>query len=310
MKKGNIVFGKHWLLVAVLAILGLSGCKEDNSNNATGPRIETTSVFSGTQFLVHSNRLDWSPDGQWITFEGVDNTNPNVYKVTAIANSTPVRVTNYDPVSWDNGGEAVSYLTNGTLAYYVGWFYVADDKNMHVMAAGATQINNAPAPGVLHTFNGSDVGLLANSASSPEAMSLSGDGVKAIVSWGSTAYTLDWSGANVSSALVANASDAAISKDGSKIAYVNSANIVIRAFSGGATTVVGGGSSPSWTQDGRLGYVGNGGYVVYTPGAGTSKTYPSSLYLQNATISWDGTKIAYRTFGGPNTGISVGLLKD
>lgn len=310
MKKGNIAFGKHWLLIAVLALLGLGGCKEDNGTSVSGPRIETTFIFSGTQILVHSNRLDWSPDGQWIAFEGVDS-NPNIFRVPALASSTPVRITNYDAVTWDNGGEAVSYLSNGTLGYYVGWFYVANDKNMHVMTAGSTQLNNSPAPGLLHIFNGSDVGLAANSASSPEALSLSGDGVKAIVSWTNACYTLDWSGAGVSAVQVTSASDAAISKDGSKIAYVNgSGEVVIRAFSGGAVTVVGTGASPSWTLDGRLGYAGNGGYVIYTPGTGASKTYPSSLYLQNAAISWDGTKIAYRTFNGGNTGISVGILKD
>lgn len=109
----------------------------------------------------------------------------DVFRVPAAAGATPVRVTKYEDDSdhWEKGGEAVScYLGDGHLAYYVGWFITIDDKDMHVMAAAPNQVENFPLPSVLHTFNGSVVGLGANNAASPDALSISGDGMRAVIS--------------------------------------------------------------------------------------------------------------------------------
>jgi hypothetical protein len=296
--------------IAVMCML-VSGCGELMNGASESADMQITRVFSSPTISVYDNRMDWSPDGQKVAFEG----NPmDVYRVAAVEGANPVKVTQYDTVTWDNGGEAVNYLSNGNLAYYVGWFFSpTEDRNMHIMVATPAQVENSPAPTVLHTFNGSDVGLIANSAASPDALSISGDGNRAIISWTTKTYTLDWRSGPLVTALVPDAADAAISRDGARIAYRKAdGNIVWRAFGAGAETVVGPGQFASWSLAGKLGYLNANRYIIYDPAAGTSVSYevPSNVVgLFHAALSWDGKRVAFRTFGGLNNGISVAELK-
>ncbi len=303
--------------IAVICMLAV-GCGDLGNGSSENSDMRITAVFSSSTVSVYDNRMDWSPDGQKVAFEGMINGEgaSDVFRVAAVEGANPVKVTQYDTVTWDNGGEAVSYLSNGNLAYYVGWFFSPiEDRNMHIMVATPTQVENSPAPSVLHTFNGDVVGLGHDYAASPEALSISGNGNRAIISWTTKTYTLDWSGGPVPvTALVPDAADAAISRDGARIAYRKAdGNIVWRAFGGGAETVVGPGQFASWSEAGKLGYMSGNQYIIHDPAAATSVSYavPSSVIgLFHAALSWDGKRVAFRTFGGPNNGISVAELID
>ena len=291
------------LLPCLLLGCGGGASKSDPS----GPRINVTAVFSTTANTVYTVKPEWSPNGNQIAFEGQEAGSSggwDVFIVNAAAGSTPTKVTNWSTGTWENGGKNPATTAGGTLVYWTG--SIASDGLHHLMAAASGQVANAPAPTVLHTFSPTDVGAPAGSVSSPGAMSISGDGTKAICDY----WLLDWSGgATPTATQFTGVTELVISREGTHVAYVKtSGDVAYRAIAGGAETVIGPGSTISWASSGRLGFAVTGGYKVYATATGTSTTYPSSLHLQNAVLSWDASKIAFRTFGGANTGISVGVL--
>lgn len=306
MKKKYLLF--YGLLSAnILALLGCSGTTEPEPK---GPRVEITTIFaSGVN--VNSNRLDWSPDGQSICFEASD---MNLYRVAASAGSPPVRVTLRNTTTWDSGGEAGSYLNDGRLAFYSDPFSDAVDKDMRIMAASSQTVNYSPAPTVLRQFNGYLVGVGQDLAKSPQGLSISGDGTKAAILWSlDSVYLLTWSVTPSSVEKLGIAVDAVISRDGNTVAILAGDGIItVRPWIGGASTTVGAGSFISFGDRGKLGYVGEGGYVVYDIETGAKKIYtvPAGAYLQNAALSWDASKVAFRTFGTSDMGISIGILTE
>jgi len=303
-------------LLAVVAGGGCLGSGDDDDNGNGAAHVAFTTIFSSATQLVYTVRPDWSPDGSNIIFSG--GPNAHVYRVAATAGASPVGVTNTASEEWEDWGYTPCVLADGRIAYYLGW--IGDDHDMHIMAAGATQEEGVPAPVILHQFNGADVGMGQDVAGSPEVLSVSGDGSRAVVLWGSsTLYTLDWSGGPVAAVRLSDAIggtiwDPVLSRDGERIVFVNGDHeIAWLPFAGGTPQVVGSGLYPSWSGDGELlGYVNDDfeSYVVHDMSGGTDTHYSLSgaSSLQYAALSWDGTKFAFRTFGGPNNGISVGTL--
>lgn len=313
------------IFLFLFALFILAGC--GTVNNSTNPNVSGTitiySVFNGAiPESVNSTRFSWSPTSNLIAFETSEF---NVYRVTADENSTPVTVTAYETISSSNdGGEAVSYIADGSLCYYVGWIYGSpDDRDMHVMNALPHQVYNSPTPSILHRFNGDNVGISHNAAESPEVLSMTSNEEKGVIVWGwqssgsTRAYLLDWSNGAVTSNRIDNNQkymEIDISKDGNYFAFVTTANVVGYLNAGEVTeNIIGSGSNISWTNDNKIGYVDyDGGYTLYDLNTKTSTNYSvnSGTVLQCAVVNWDGTKIAFRTFGESDTGISVGVLNN
>lgn len=278
------------------------------------PQVDVYKVFSGTKYMVYSVRMDWSPDGSYIVFAG----GPlgNIWKVRSLPNSTPAAVTDILSTDGGDGGYTPSYLSDSRIGYYVGW--LKDDRKMHIMASSVNQVNNSPAPAILHEFNGSDIGLGLNSAASPNELSISGDGLKAVGQWNS-AYTMNWSGQQVVavniSDIIGTGVNLMISRDGAKIAYQDKGEIKWINFQGGTATLIGKGTYPSWNGDGTLlGYLDetSKSYKIYDFKTNKTNSYSvsGSQIIQYPALSWDGKKIAFRIFGAADTGISVGELVD
>ncbi|MDD4527739.1 MAG: hypothetical protein PHF25_06885 [Candidatus Margulisbacteria bacterium] len=154
---------------------------------------------------------------------------------------------------------------------------------------------------------------------------MTADGNKAIVVWGwqapgsTSAYLMAWTSTPgndpISSTLLdAKYMEADISKDGNYISFVTTANLVgYRDIGGETENIIGQGSNISWTDDNKIGFVDFiGGYSLYDTNNQTLKNYSieAGYFLQCAVINGAGTKIAFRTFGGPNTGIAVGILNN
>jgi len=308
-------------LVLLGTLISLGGCGSPGSHPATSPgsntapHVAVTTIFTGSSPTVYSVRPDWTARDSSVVFSG--GPSGNIWKVAARAASTPVPVTNPDSSSWVYGGYTPACLADGRSVYYLGW--LGSDENMHLMVAAANQVRCLPSPTILHSFNGSDVGLSPGSANTPDALSLSGSGDRALALWGRDLYLLDWR----SNALVATrvtvpgggpVFDPMLSRDGSRLAYADSAQRVTWIpAAGGAPTVVGQGLYPSFSGDGHLlGYLNTTGtaYVVFNLTAGTSILYAleSNQIVQYPRLSWDGTRIVFRTFGGESTGISIGQL--
>ncbi len=147
-------------------------------------------------------------------------------------------------------------------------------------------------------------------------LSILGLGRSGMQSPGATvAYILDWTlGAVVATTIDSKYMEADISRDGNYLAFITTSNVVGYIIMGEVTeNIIGSGSYMSWTNDNKIGYLDYaGGYTLYDVNTQTSKNYSvaSGTFLQCAVVNWDGTKIAFRTFGGGNTGISVGVLNN
>jgi hypothetical protein len=302
-----------WVIFFSLLILFSCSKSDNGTGSGDNPFVDIATVFNGTSIQVYSVKMDWSPDGSFIVFAA--GPSGNIWKVRAQENSTPVSVSDTSSAGDYDGGYTPSYMSDGWIAYYLGWLH--SDQLMHIMAAPENQVKNSPHPTVLRTFNGPDVGLSQYSAASPNELSVSGDGVRAVGSWGNSVYTLDWSTGQCMSADISNQVGAAfslmISRDGSKIAYQTESQIKWIPFQGGAATVVGAGIYPSWNGDGiLLGYLDGTGksYKVHDFKTGTTKSYDIfySGTLQYPVLSWDGRNIAFRRFGTVDSGILIGAL--
>jgi Tol biopolymer transport system component len=309
-----------FMCLAALMFLGGCGSPGDDDGGTgpgTNPHVAVTTIFSGSAYMVYSVRPEWSPDGGTIVFAG--GPSGNIWKVAGTAGSSPVAVTNPDSSAWEYGGYTPCCLADGHIVYYLGW--LGNDHDMHIMGAEPTQVRCMPPPVVLRAFNGSDVGMALGAAASPDVLSLSGTGDRGVALWGASLFGLNWGSGTIvasrlSDGIAGPVFDPVISHNGDRIAFADSSrHVVWIPFAGGTPTVVGEGRYPSWSGNGHLlGYVnGNAtAYVVHDVVAGTSKSYAigATQVLQYPCLSWDGTKIAFRTFGGANTGISVGLLSD
>jgi hypothetical protein len=309
---------------AITALLTGSNCNmsspTDGRTGAT-PRVTVTTVFTGTSPSVESVRMDWSLDDQWIAFKGGVQGNSDVYKVSATASSTPIPVTAWDNQYWERGGYAPCFLDADYLAYYVGWIDSVNDQNMHIMRASPAQVADVPAPFTLHTFNGDFVGQLHNAAASPSSITMSSDGSRALVvwetglsQWSSGIYLLDWTSDSAVATKIDSTGYGVLSRDGMTIVLQKQDfTISYRPAGVGQETAVGTGQYPSMSGNGLIGWVAGTGYMdymVYDTATHTTKTYPCGVSPQCATLSSDGKRIAFRTFSGSNSGISVGELID
>jgi hypothetical protein len=299
--------------LALFALL-IFGCA---ASDPAGPHLAVVSIFHNSTYLVYTTRLDWSPDNTAVIFEaGGAGGGADVFRVPAVAGGVPVRMTQYDEVTWNNGGFRPCSLADGRVGYYNGWTFVpggTDDHDMHIWAGAATMVNNVPAPVVLHEFNGSDLGFTPDSGATPEDFSLSGDGSIAAYSSLTDCWVLAWSGGATPSNVIqyAGCTEGAISRDGTMVAYVKGGNVCYRLVGDidNPETVVGAGHTPSWATNGRLGYVAASTYNVHDTTTHTTATYDAEgITLQEAGISWDAAKVAYRTFGGADTGVSIATL--
>jgi hypothetical protein len=67
------------------------------------------------------------------------------------------------------------------------------------------------------------------------------------------------------------------------------------------------------SANGLVGYLsGTSGnsYAVYDTATHVTTVYEADASLQVPAISWDGTRVAFRTFGGASTGIAIGVLSN
>jgi hypothetical protein len=297
-------------LTTILAI----GCGGKGGGD-TGPHIATTVIFSSVNPMVYSVKPEWSPDGTKIAFEGSytnpsnpsdpDNGGWDVFTVNATPGATPVRISKYSSTSWELAGRTPTYTSSGILVYWVG--SITGQTGLHLMAAATGQVENSPAPSIHHSYASADV----PSTWSPNGMTISGDGSKVVQIWSLGSCLLDWSGGGAApvSTTFTGASQGVISREGTHIAYGKSdGTIAYKAISGGAETVLGTGSNPSWATGGRLGFAVSNGYKVHNINNGSAVIYAGSGPYQEPTLSWDASKIAFRNFGAANTGISVGTL--
>jgi len=302
-----------------LILLGCGGGGSgSNSSGGSSPAVSVTTVFLSSGYDVFSDKLDWSPDGRTIAFNGSVTTGTagssmDVFTVAAQAGATPVQVTDWTSQGFMNGGNTPAYLGDGTLTYFTGWW--AGTEAMQLMAASTGQVLDVPAPTVLHAFNSSNLGQAANYSANPEPVTLSSDGSKGVYCWIASGaswgiYLLNWtSGATPVVTPLTGMTTCVLSKDGSYLAYVKTNGQVAFSPVGGAETILGEGSNPTWAQGNRLGYVTSAGYTIYTVGTGATKTWPATgTTFQNAAISWDATKVAFRTFSGTSTGVSFATL--
>jgi hypothetical protein len=297
--------------IGCLLFLLLSCSNNDNGvDPGNSPQINISQIFYGTKYQVYSVKMDWSPDGNYIVFAG--GPSGNIWKVQSIPNSTPVSVTDNLSTGDGDGGYTPGYLSDSRIGYYLGW--LQNDQKMHIMASSLNQINNSPAPSVLHEFNGFNVGLGLNSASSPNELSISGDGLRAVGQWNNT-YTMDWSGQQLVSVdvsdMIGSGVNFMISRDGNKITYQDKGEIKWIYFQGGDSNLIGKGSYPSWNGDGTLlGFVDetSKSYKIFDFKTNKTSSYsiPGSQIFQYPVLSWDGKKIAFRRFGTTESGISVG----
>lgn len=286
-----------------LAVLAFSSCGGGTTDGTpSGPRIETAPIFSSTTVMVDAQLGAWSPDGTKVAFEG----NLDVY-VVPTTGGTPVKATNA-AADWEQGGESPAFLGDGRLVYYRGW--QGSDYNMHFMVAPANQANNVPAPAILHSFNGSDVGMAHNSASSPGPITLSSDGSKGV--YGS--WLLDWTSGSLVATQISGAVELMLCPEGTHVAFtLADGSIRIKTLATGAETPVGNGINISWATGQRLGFASGDTYKVYTLSTGTTRSYPCSPDLRGPgcpVLSPDASRILIRTFGGTSTGLSVGRLVD
>lgn len=303
-------------LCFLVLMLFLAGCglvaRQTGSTSST-PGVVSYKVFTFTApALVNSERLAWSSDGNWIGFQaGYD-----IYRVSKQPNSTPVKVTSANTSTFEGGGYRVGFLADGRVVYYYGWIDgTPTDRNMHFMAASSAQVENVPSPSVLHAFNGNMVGMGTDVAATPENITLSGTGDKAIINWNSTPfyglYLLDWSSGTLN-ATALNYLNAFISPEGDYIAFIASPNLVgYRPVGSGTETILGAGSDVSWAANGVIGYVSNAGYIRHDINQSATVAYqiPDGLLLQNVVINGTGDKIAYRWFDMLDSGVAVGELR-
>ena len=315
MRKSVLPIRTFLMALIVLVI----SCSDDKSSNSTpsGPRVDVTTVFLSEYYEVLFFRPDWSPDGMNIVYSG----GPvgDVWRVAAGVGALPIPVTDHESDGLGYDGWTPGYLEDGRIVYYDGW--IPDDMdNMHLMAAGPTQIDGNPASTVLQTFNGTHIGIAPTSTISPSHLSVSGDGQRAVGRWNDV-YTLDWSSGPVISAnlttTIGSAVFCTISRDGTRIVYQAPGSVITWVpFGGGEPTVIGSGRCPTWNGDGTLLGFSNSSataYIVHNIATGVSKTYtmPSGMELSLPVLSWDGTKVAFRAASGDTaTGIRFGQLVD
>jgi hypothetical protein len=298
------------LMVLPLLSLGCGGggvCGDCTPVVPPTPSVHESSIFSSSAITVYSHKPEWSPNGSAIAFEGTATGLGawDIYAVSSTAGATPSRITNWTSTAWSDGGVTPASTSDSTLIYWVGT--IGTGQNYNLMAASYGQVANVPAPSIYWSYNPAD----GASGAEPDGMSISGDGNKIVQHWSNAATLMDWSAGGASPVLtqITGVSQCVISREGTHIAYVKADGTVACSAIGSSTEInLEPGSDVSWASGGKLGYVVNGGYVVYVLSTDTMQFYKSSAYLENAAISWDGTKIAFRTFSGSYTGISVGYL--
>jgi hypothetical protein len=237
----------------------------------------------------------------------------HIWRIPVAANATPV------PVTDSAGGCAARYLSDGRIAFWRG--SVGGDPDMHIMVASAATVAGVPAPAILQRFNGRDVGLAPNASRPPAMLSIAGDGRRA-VGGGAAAghiYLLDWTSGNLEArplevGNLGQVNQAAISRDGTRIALATATGTIAHApFSGGAPTVLGAGECPSYNQDGtRLGHLDETGgqYVLHNLAAGTSQRFTLPVPVYDPVLSWDGRQIAFRTAPDHGGELAVATLSE
>ena len=315
----------HWKrLATVAATLVLLACSEsdDPVDPGDGPRpgpgegpylSEAVLIDTGTDFL-NDVPPDWSPDGCRIVFSG--KTASSVWTTTLDTTVAPVRITDPAATSWGEGAYTPGFLGDGRIVYYMGW--AEHGHTMRVMVADTSQIEGRPAPTLLRSFSGSDIGLSDDQASSPRRLTLSDDGLRAAGLWRAL-YLLDWTESGQepppisrSPDALAGASSPCLSRDGLRIAFVDAEERVAwMGFDDDTPQVVGAGAYPSWSGDGQaLGYVAADGasYRVLNLTTGTTISYwASGTELRHARLSWEGDAVAF--LNGDETHLRLGWAR-
>lgn len=296
-------------LAAVPATFLILSCGGDDTNASQGSgqgQIVESVIFSVNTYLVESQQAAWSPNGQLATFEASGGGSGDVYTVNVAQGGTPLKATDANA---GYGGEGPGFLEDGRLVYYQA--FPDNGNTMHFMAASTGLGGSWASPAILHSFNGTHVGMSAGASSSPGFVTFSKDGNKFIYG----RYLLDWSSGSLVSTLIQEAhSELVISPEGRYLAWKREdGTIDIKDLQSQQTWQPGSGAKLSWASNGRLGYAVQGAYKVYTLQSGVTRTYATARDLVNQgwpSLSPDATRILLRDGGGAYTGLSVGTLKE
>ncbi len=311
-------------LIAVVALWSLAGCGGDGPSAPGGgvepepgePLALTTTVLSlDEEHAPLQDRIDWSDDDRWLLYAAGPGS--GIFRVAVDGQSHPVPVSDPDDTSWLDADYSPVALRGGRVAFFHGWY--RGDTRYHLLVADSSSIAGTGIA-ILHRFSPDLVGLSASQISSPQALTISADGNRAIGFW-RAAYLLDWPAGDPDTAptvrrltTVTAAGDLALTRDGSRLVYRDGhGELVIEEIDVGNTPVpVGAGTLPAWDGTGeRLVYLDPAGRIVVwdlPDGRRTVHLPDTETPITALALSWAGDRIAMLVKGAERFELRVGTL--
>jgi len=309
-----------WCLAALVA-----GCGGDPSGPGPGPgpdpdgdaTLIITRLVPADSLAFHDASPDWTEGDAWILATAAPGS--ILWKTAADGSGEPIAVTNPRGFQWVNAAYAPFGIYGGDIGYFQG--LLLGDFGMHLMRAGADQVEGEPPAAVLRRFSGTSVGLPPNQISSPRALSVSADGRRAVGTWLAT-WFMDWQDGGDEPTLVVSpatglgaASDFRVDRAGRRLAFVGGDGLVYwMLFGGDEAFRIAPGLHPSFSGDGsRLGFRSNNGfdYILLDLATGTSRVYVGGdgVALLHPVLSWAGDRIAFLTRDEAGLGLAVAELR-
>lgn len=143
---------------------------------------------------------------------------------------------------------------------------------------------------------GADGTGTTNLGETPNNPSFASDGQTIVFDDGASVRVIAAAGPADSSTVLCAGTNAALSPDGTKIAYVSGGNVVVSALDCTGTVSFGAGSSPAWAPDGtQVVFVDSAADIAVAPAGGGSPEKLGATGAAESDPSWspDGARIAY-----------------